>query len=154
MIANTQRFWAKVDKRGDAECWPWLGGTKASGRGVFWECLGGNKGKFHAAPKVVVFLAPGTLPELNQGVLHSCDNPNCVNPAHLRYGTQKENINDAIVRGRYKKPPARSKIDSTQAHEIRSAWILGVKGTALAELFGLTKQGVYEIINGNVWVSA
>ena len=33
-------------------------------------------------------------------VLHSCDNPPCVNVEHLRYGTQSDNLMDAVERGR------------------------------------------------------
>jgi hypothetical protein len=38
-------------------------------------------------------------------VLHSCDNPNCVNPAHLRLGTQLENVMDFISKRKYKRNP-------------------------------------------------
>ena len=36
-------------------------------------------------------------------VLHECDNPNCVNPNHLKAGTQKQNMMDAVARGRLSK---------------------------------------------------
>lgn len=45
--------------------------------------------------------AYGYLPEV---VLHTCDTPTCINPEHLRGGTQSKNILDAISKGRYKKP--------------------------------------------------
>lgn len=40
-----------------------------------------------------------------QSVLHTCDNPKCVNPDHLKPGTQKENVQDCIAKGRFKFPP-------------------------------------------------
>lgn len=44
--------------------------------------------------------AYGYLPKV---VMHTCDTPTCVNPEHLKAGTQSDNIQDAISKGRYKK---------------------------------------------------
>jgi hypothetical protein len=41
-------------------------------------------------------------------VLHHCDNPPCCNPLHLYAGTQRQNIHDAIARGRFSPPPRRN----------------------------------------------
>lgn len=90
-----QRFWAKVDKRGPDECWPWLG-QKASG----------NYGRFYyrsqsrPAHQISWEIANGApFPEGKHGC-HSCDNPNCVNPGHVWPGTRSENMRDAVAKGR------------------------------------------------------
>lgn len=88
-----RRFWAKVDRR-DGECWAWTGATKKYGRGWF-----GLKGTPVYAPRVSWAIANGCEPD--GLVLHSCDNANCVNPAHLRVGTFQENIRDRDERGRH-----------------------------------------------------
>ena len=90
------RFWAKVDVRGDDDCWEWTGCRKPSGYGQ----LNLGKGKPRgAAYRLSYEWAKGPIPE-GQVVMHSCDNPPCVNPAHLSVGTQRDNALDMVSKGR------------------------------------------------------
>lgn len=97
-----ERFWTKVDKtpgfgpRGD--CWLWTAGVGSTGYGQFG--LGGRMVKSH---RVAYELEVGPIPT-GMYVLHSCDEKRCVNPAHLRIGTQQENIHDMDSRGRRPRP--------------------------------------------------
>lgn len=88
-------FWSMVDKAPghgpNGDCWLWTGVVNSEGYGMLSTCrathisleLAGrkNSGKLHA--------------------LHSCDNRLCVNPAHLRWGSNHENVQDMIVRRRH-----------------------------------------------------
>lgn len=57
------------------------------------------RGKNWRSHRLAFFLATGSIdPKLD--VMHSCDNPPCCNPAHLSQGTRRQNIRDAISRGR------------------------------------------------------
>ena len=87
------RFWAQVEKRGPDECWLWVGATlKGYGRGNW-------NGEHYYAHRKSWELANGPIPD-GLYILHACDNPPCVNPAHLRPGTQAENVRDMVERGR------------------------------------------------------
>jgi HNH endonuclease len=89
-----QRFWAKVDRRGEDECWPWTAGKLYNGYGQFDN---------QAAHRVAYELAIGPIPAGLQ-VDHACHNDTgcpggigcphraCCNPTHLEIVTQRENI--------------------------------------------------------------
>lgn len=92
-----ERFWKKVDRRGDDECWPWTGANsgKRERRGVMQ--FNGRRVK---APKISLIISGKVSEEELDWALHSCDNANCVNPNHLRWGTRKQNHEDKTMRGR------------------------------------------------------
>lgn len=91
-----ERFWAKVDRRG--ACWVWQAARDAKGYG--WFIIDKTPQRAH---RVAYELANGPIPT-GLCILHSCDNPPCCNPAHLRAGTKLENSQDCVRRGRHKAP--------------------------------------------------
>lgn len=95
-----ERFWEKVDRRGPDECWMWTASRRALGYGQI--RIGGKSRKAH---RVAYELANGPIPA-GMAVLHGCDNPPCVNPAHLRAGTMTDNVRDMVTRGRCYRPIA------------------------------------------------
>jgi len=92
--ALVARFWSKVDKSGD--CWPWKAGRSNWGYGAFTATRREQVG----AHRVSFELENGPIPSGLQ-VLHRCDNPPCVNPAHLFLGTAADNMHDRWRKGRY-----------------------------------------------------
>jgi hypothetical protein len=91
------RLWRLIQKRGVDECWPWLGPKTKGGYGLF-----GISGRYSTAHRAVYQEFYGKLRK-HFYALHSCDNPGCCNPAHLWAGTQKQNIQDMIAKGRLKR---------------------------------------------------
>lgn len=91
-----ERFWRNVDKREPDECWPWDGSRCPVGYGM----MQANGTKYRAT-RVSLVLSGKPRPSEKHFALHKCDNPPCVNPAHLWWGTNADNTNDAIAKGRH-----------------------------------------------------
>jgi hypothetical protein len=94
--AIADRFWAKVEKMPDG-CWVWQAARSVSGYGLL-APSGGVRGD-RRAHRVSWELHNGPIPA-GLWVLHSCDNPPCVNPDHLFLGTRSDNMRDCASKGR------------------------------------------------------
>lgn len=79
------RFWSKVDRGGDGECWPWLG----SGDGRYGQLY--VSGKSIKAHRFAYELLVGPIPD-GLTLDHLCRNTACVNPAHLEPVSHRENV--------------------------------------------------------------
>lgn len=79
-------------------CWEWTGGRHSYGYGVF--MLPGSD-KHVRAHRYSYERTYGPIPD-GLVVMHKCDNPPCVNPDHLQLGTKRDNIWDAVIKGRTK----------------------------------------------------
>lgn len=91
--AIEDRFWARVDKSDQDGCWMWKGSMAGAYGKMSVRCV--NVG----AHRISYELANGPI-DPGLIILHSCDTPLCVNPAHLRAGTHKENTQDMLDRSR------------------------------------------------------
>lgn len=92
------RFWNKVDKSPghgpNGDCWIWTSTIRGGYPSI------GIEGSEIGAHRLSLAMHNGEPEISNLQCLHSCDNKRCVNPEHLRWGTQKENIQDMLSRGR------------------------------------------------------
>lgn len=143
-----ERFEDKYTRGGPDECWEWRGARKPSGHGNF----GVGGGRFVVASNYSLALATGGRPD-GMNALHSCDNPPCVNPAHLRWGTKQDNSDDARARGRIPQGEARPKtiLTARQVIEIRERYAAGETTKALEVEFGLRYNSAQPIVNGKNW---
>lgn len=95
-------FWARVDKSaGQDRCWIYNGFRKWDGYGWLARKQPDGKTKYMTSHRYAWILTHGE-PEAGKCILHTCDNPPCCNPAHLYLGTQKDNSDDKMRRGRFR----------------------------------------------------
>ena len=88
-----ERFWAHVEK--SSGCWEWTGSLYRNGYGR--ACI--KHGVFTLAHRLAYWLHHGNVPD-SLNICHTCDNRKCVRPSHLYAGTQQQNVDDMISRGR------------------------------------------------------
>lgn len=98
---DTARFWSLVDKSG--ECWLWQGRTNNDGYGR----LNVSKRQQVYAHRYAYANIYGPIPD-GFFVCHHCDNPRCVRPDHLFLGTNQDNVNDMVRKGRHWAPPRKT----------------------------------------------
>lgn len=144
--ADIERFYRRFDRRGPDECWPWNYVKGHAGHGRMWAG-GRNTLASHIALHLDGRPRAGGL-----AALHSCDNPECVNPRHLRWGTQLENIADRVSRGRNRSPTGedsgRSKLSYEQVLMIISD---NRSSRFIANDYGISRSMVCRIKSGKAW---
>lgn len=156
-----QRFWGKIDSSGGPlSCWLWKGRKDKDGYGVFWNPL--SKSNLRANRGALLFSGV-ELGELQ--ALHSCDNPSCCNPAHLKPGTNIENHRQKAERNRAhkgrKRPPnefrrgeehVNAKITADIVRSIRAEYIpRKVSFPFLAKKYGISISNVHLIVARKAW---
>ena len=138
------RFLSYVQSRDG--CWEWDGQKKATGYGYF--CFNGKK---YFAHRFSYHLFKGNVPD-GHCVMHKCDNPSCVNPAHLTTGTQKDNMRDMARKGRSGAAKGElSRFATLTEDDARAILASDAPGTHLARMYGVTKGAIYAIRKRKTW---
>ena len=146
-MSTEARFWSKVDR--GISCWEWTACKGRNGYGQF---------KYHGSPvwahrfsAYVVGLIPSVHTDLK--VLHKCDNPACVNPAHLFTGTDNDNVQDKVRKGRQAKgeTSGRAKLTEMDVRYIRYKASTGTTRKELAKEFEMDVSSVGYIIRRKLW---
>lgn len=145
-----ERFEAKIRKT--ETCWLWTGAISAGSGGSV--KLNGSTWK---AYRIAYCLYVGPIPHA-QLVRHSCDNPSCVNPAHLLLGSQWDNMQDMKSRGRGRTTPRKGEASNlTKLKEVQVTEILqllragGRTHRQLALQFGVSRPTISLIASGKNW---
>lgn len=132
------RFLAKVRK--SPECWIWTGYSKNGRYGSI--TIDGRARQAHVA---AYELFVGPVPS-GMVVMHSCDNPRCVNPDHLKVGTMSDNMIDCVQKGRFRKPARYKLTQPGIIGRIKEMLANGMSQRAVANKVGVS-QAMICVIN-------
>jgi len=141
-----ERFWEKVEERGSDECWPWTAASQPEGYGNYWD------GERHVGAHRVSFKLEHGDPG-DDLVRHTCDNPSCVNPAHLLAGDHEDNARDREERNprdRSGENAGRAQLTEEQVREIKDRLEEDTQ-KQLAEEFGVSRSAISHISLGKNW---
>jgi hypothetical protein len=149
-----ERFWSKVDST-SGDCWIFKGCRDSWGYAHY-----GVKGKRTQAHRYAYELTYGPIPA-GKVLMHTCDNPPCVRPDHLRVGTNAENHRDAVVKRRHAHGERNSHaiLTERQVLELRRRYQppppdkpkAKTNIEELAKEFGVSKATAYHAAVGNTW---
>lgn len=148
-VATLAAFFAKV-RVGERGCWVWIGATARFGYG----CIRVNQ-RLHSAHRLSYHWFVGELtPDVV--VRHKCDNPACVNPAHLQAGSHRDNVYDTIARGRKVQVRGErvgtAKLATDDVIEIRRLVASrALSRRAIGRLFGISHTQVSYIADRKSW---
>ncbi len=154
------RFWSKVNRQSEDECWEWVGAGAKTKHGYGRINVGG---KMRQVTHVAWELIHGEPVPVGKVIRQSCDNHLCVHPKHLLAGTRSDSVVNAIAKGSLKLQtqegrkfsdefnPSR-KLTQEEVDEIRSRYKVGdVYQRELAEEYGVTRANISSIIRGKTW---
>jgi hypothetical protein len=148
MPTAAERFWSKVQTAGPSDCWLWVSPRKTPyGYGL----LSMGRGKNIVAHRFSWELHNGPIPD-GRWVLHHCDNPPCVNPAHLFLGDNRANYLDSVAKGRdgsgSRQPHAR--LNAAVVKSIRERYSHPTYAQLAAEL-GVSVRAIRNAVVGDSW---
>ena len=128
----------------NGECREWTGGRNRDGYGqtMAW-------GKLWRTHRLALELED--INTTGHYVLHSCDNPCCCNPAHLRLGTQAENMADMNSKGRRARGSNNGNVKLTEQDVLEIRAIRGMTHREIADIYGVSNNNIGLIRNRRIW---
>ena len=150
-----QRFWRHVTRAADDECWEWTGSHNPDGYGHLRMHNRMGVPCDEDAHRLSWRLHHGAIPD-GLCVLHTCDNPACVNPAHLFLGTIADNNHDMRLKGRDRHPRGeqngRAKLTQAAVLDMRRRYAAGgISQEQLGREYGVCQSVAGRAIQGLTW---
>ncbi len=148
ILSDEERFWSKVDKKGEDDCWNWTAMKNKKRYGNFTVNI-----RTIQVHRYSYELTYGKIPE-GVNVCHKCDNKLCVNPKHLFLGTQKDNMEDMVKKGRSLKGEKNnsSKLTDKDIIEIIEMYKnKSIPVKTISQKYNVNYQTIREICRGLRW---
>lgn len=145
------RFFSYIDRNAPGGCWEWTGACDSQKRGVYRAPGPDGTPVCNKAYRFCWYIVTGEWPK--QSLLHSCDNPLCCNPEHLREGSDQDNSDDKVSRGRtcHGAKHHRARLTDSSVKLIRGMLSAGWTQDAVAAHFGTTRGPIKAIALGITW---
>lgn len=150
------RVLSRIEKIPESGCWIFMGALHDSGYGI----CGIEGTKVDRVHRITYRHFIGEIPK-GLFVLHRCDVRACCNPHHLFIGTNQDNVNDMIAKGRNSKPPRNlhdigsnrynAKMDESKVLEARKMYDSGVIAYKLSKIFGVSAATMNKICKRQTW---
>jgi hypothetical protein len=142
----------------DDKCWLWRGYISPTGYGRI--AIGGGRKQMFLAHRVAWEMHHAQPIPGEMVIMHKCDTPACVNPAHLELGTQADNIQDMVKKRRHSRGKSinrgtangQAKLTLDQALAIRKSCDSGLANQSqLAQQYGISVSAISLIVTGQTW---
>jgi hypothetical protein len=147
-----RRFEAKCAPMNENGCILWIGTKNNKGYGMIGvEKMAGRKHRMAYAHRIAWALVNGAIPA-GKVILHSCDNPLCVNPKHLTIGTYKENTLDMVKKDRHywRRPLPWQKLNPTDVERIRDMRMARCTQQQIADWIGVSRPLISLVLSGAI----
>lgn len=149
---------------GDSGCWTWKGSKTKKGYGTMHFKHYEGFGAVVLAHRAVYSICVGTI-HAGMSILHKCDNPPCCRPDHLFQGTDADNADDKVSKGRQARGQAvrknhshlkgeviaTARLSALEVMEIRRADAAGESPRAIAKRYEMSSTEIAMIVSGKVW---
>jgi hypothetical protein len=139
------RIVGNVEVVSDTGCWNWVGNPRENG-----YCRTSYKRRYWYIHRLSFAAFGGNIPK-GFDVCHTCDNRKCCNPDHLFTGTRRDNMEDAVGKGRQARGEKLSTLKDEDVIEIRMMFLNGESAQLIADKFNRSTSCVWQIVSRKSW---
>lgn len=138
LARRVTEFWAQIRRAREFDCWQWTGYQEDGYGRFFWD------GRMVGAHELALTFTTGERRLERLDTCHSCNNPICCNPNHLRFDVRAGNVADMMSAGTYR----RGRFSEEQVITMRERYENGAPQQVLADDYGVTNGLVSQIVRG------
>lgn len=152
--AAQKRFWSKANVKSPNGCWEWKHTLFKKGYARVRMSSNGYYSTTFVGHRVAFYLEYGIY-AWDLLVCHKCDNPKCINPKHLFIGTNRDNMQDMVNKGRQPRGSRRINhilIEDEVVEVRRRCLVEGEMRQSLADEFGVSYYTMVDVMLGRTWM--